>query len=182
MGVVIYKRGPDIPREVLIELCEHDQVVAVKFAMADVNEFAQTVQDVEGEVTWVNGIAERWALSFAIEGATGYTTGIGNFLPRATLALHDAIQKEQWDRARTIQRSLRPLEDLRDESGEGSSLESGNNVPVVKHGMDLAGYTGGRVRVPLVDLSEQDETRLERHYDRIQGTFDSPVQSNQQTD
>jgi len=182
LGIVIYKRDSDLPRSVLADVCDHDQVVAVKFAVDDVNEFAQTVQDVDGDVTWVNGIAERWALSFAIEGATGYTTGIGNFLPRATLALYDAIQKEQWERAKTIQRSLRPLEDLRDESGEGSDIEGGNNVPVVKYGMDLAGYTGGPVREPLVDLCERDRERLDQHFSRVRGTFDEPAQTQQGTD
>ncbi|WP_436926655.1 dihydrodipicolinate synthase family protein [Halosimplex amylolyticum] len=171
LGVVIYKRGRDLPREVLVDLSEREEVVAVKFALDDVKEFAQTVQDADGEVTWLNGIAERYALAFAVEGASGYTTGIGNFLPRTTLALHEAIENEHWARARTIQRSLRPLEDLRDDPGAGGSVAGGNNVPVVKYGMDLAGFEGGSVREPLVDLGPRDREIVERHYDRIEGTF-----------
>ena len=171
IGVVIYKRGPAVTRDVLLEMSERESVVAVKFAVDDVKEFAQTVEDADGDVTWVNGIAERYAVSFAIEGATGYTTGVGNFLPRATLALAEAIENEQWERARTIQRSLRPLEDLRDEPGDGSTLESGNNVPVVKQGLELADLTGGPVRDPLVELSASDRERLEEHYRRVAGAF-----------
>lgn len=175
LGVVIYKRGPAVPRDVLVDLSERQEVVAVKFATNDVKEFAQTVQDADGEVTWINGIAERYALSFAIEGATGYTTGIGNFLPQATLALHEAIENEQWQRASTIQRSLRPLEDLRDEPGTDGTTAGANKVPVVKCGMDMAGYAGGSVRTPLVDLGERDRARLEEHYQRIEGTFEKPA-------
>lgn len=175
LAVVIYKRGPALPRDVLVELSEREEVVAVKFAVDDVKEFAQTVQNADGEVTWVNGIAERYALAFTVEGASGYTTGIGNFLPNATLALHEAIENGHRERARTIQRSLRPLEDLRDESGEDNDIESANNVPVVKYGMNLAGYTGGPVRDPLVDLGSRDRQRVEQCYRRIEGMFENTV-------
>lgn len=175
LGVVLYKQGPDLPRGVIVDLSEREEVVAVKFGDADVKEFAQTVQDAGGELTWVNGIAERYALAFAVEGASGYTTGLGNFLPRTTLALYEAIENEHWERARTIQRSLRPLEDLRDSPGEGSTVAGGNNVPVVKYGMDLAGFEGGPVREPLVDLGMRGRERVERHYDRIEGTFGNPA-------
>jgi 4-hydroxy-tetrahydrodipicolinate synthase len=168
LGVVVYKRGPAVSRNVLIELSERDEVVAVKFAVDDIKEFAQTVQDADGAVTWINGIAERYAIPFAIEGASGYTTGVGNFVPRVTLALFEAIEKGQYERARRIQQALRPLEDLREESGEGSSLPNGNNVPVIKAGLDLAGYEGGTVRPPLVELSEADRERLATHYERLE--------------
>ncbi|NUB93603.1 dihydrodipicolinate synthase family protein [Haloterrigena sp. SYSU A121-1] len=168
LGVVIYKRGPEVPREVLVDLSERENVIAVKFAVDDVKEFSQTVADAPGEVTWINGIAERYALSFAIEGAEGYTTGLGNFAPEATLALFDAVEDENWERARSIQRLLRPIEDLREESGEGNALSGANNVSVVKRGMDLAGYTGGSLRDPLVDLSADDAARLEEYYEKLQ--------------
>lgn len=167
LGVVIYKRGPEVTRETICELSERENVVAVKFAVNDIKEFAQTVADAPGDVTWVNGIAERYALSFALEGATGYTTGLGNFAPAATLALFDAVEREDWERARSIQRLLRPIEDLREESGTGS-LPGANNVPVIKYGMDLAGYTGGPVRDPLVGLDDDDAARLEEYYDALQ--------------
>lgn len=175
LGVVVYKGEPDLTRNVLVDLTEYEEIVAIKFATKDIREFAQTVEDADGTVTWVNGIAERYALSFSIEGASGYTTGVGNFVPRATLALFDAIRSGQWDRARTIQRSLRPMEDMRDEPGKGSDLEGGNNVPVIKYGMDLAGYNGGPVRQPIVDLAEPDRDRLERYYRPIKETLDKPT-------
>ncbi|WP_226042597.1 dihydrodipicolinate synthase family protein [Natrinema sp. DC36] len=169
LGIVIYKRGPEISREVVIELAGREEVVAVKFAVNDIREFAQTVEDAPEDVTWVNGIAERYALSFAIEGATGYTTGIGNFIPEATLALFDALETGEFERAREIRRLLRPLEDLREEPGPANTLPAGNNVPVIKYGQELAGAVGGPVRTPLRSLSAADERRVEECYERIDG-------------
>ena len=167
LGVVIYKRGPEVTRGVLSELSGRDDVVAVKFAVNDVKEFAETVEDAPGEVTWLNGLAERFALSYAIEGAEGFTTGIGNFAPEATLALFDAVDDEDWARARRIQRAVRPFEDLREETGDGNDLRAANNVPAVKYGMHLAGHHAGPVRPPLVELSESDADRAEEYYARI---------------
>lgn len=168
LGVVIYKRGPELTRDVLVDLTERETVVAVKFAVTDVAEFSRTVADAPGDVTWVNGLAERYALAFALEGAAGYTTGLGNFAPEATLALFDALESENWDRARSIQRLLRPIENLREEPGQGNSVPGANNVPVIKYGMELAGHVGGPVRDPLVDLDPDDAARLEAYYERLE--------------
>jgi 4-hydroxy-tetrahydrodipicolinate synthase len=166
LGVVIYKRGPEITRDVLAELSERENTVAVKFAVNDIKEFSQTVADTDGEVTWLNGLAERYVIPFVIEGAAGYTTGIGNFAPETTLELFDAVKTREWDRARTIQNAIRPYEDLRDEP-DRSPFAAANNVPAVKYGMDLGEYYGGSVRAPLVDLSETDKNRAEEYYRRI---------------
>jgi 4-hydroxy-tetrahydrodipicolinate synthase len=116
---------------------------------------------------WLNGIAERYALPFAVAGADGFTTGIGNFLPGPVLALRDAIAADDRERARDLVALLRPIEELRQEAGADNDIGAANNVPVVKHGMDLAGFEGGTVREPLVELSEGDRERVEECYERV---------------
>ena len=167
LGIVLYKRGPEVTRRVLQEVTTIENVVAVKYAVNDVKDFSQSVTDVSGDVVWLNGIAERYALSFAVEGAEGFTTGIGNFVPEETIALFDAIEAGELDRARTIRDLLRPYEDLREEAGVENVLSAANNVPAVKYGMELAGLYGGPVREPLSDLSSEDRSRAEAYYDRI---------------
>lgn len=167
LGVVLYKRGPELTTDHLATLAEYDNVVAVKYADNDVKAFSGAVSDAEDDVVWSNGIAERFALSFAIEGAEAFTTGIGNFVPEQVLALHDALREEDWDEARRIRDLLRPYEDLREDTGGGSHVPAANNVPAVKFGQELAGLYGGPVREPLVDLSEADRERAETYYDRI---------------
>ena len=167
LGVVIYKRDHDVSRRIVTELSERENVVAVKYAVNDIKDFSQTVSDASDEMTFINGIAERFAPAFAVEGAEGFTTGIGNFVPGPVLALRDAIEAGDLERAREIRDLLRPYEDLREETGEGNALVAANNVPAVKYAMDLAGFVGGPVREPLVDLSEADKERAERYYERI---------------
>lgn len=166
LGVVLYKRGPELTHDHLAALSTYDNVVAVKYAVNDVKAFSKAASSISG-VVWSNGIAERFAPAFAVEGAEGYTTGIGNFVPGATLALMDALREEDWARAREIRDLLRPYEDLREEPGADSDIPAANNVPAVKFGLELAGLYGGPVREPLVDLSEADRERAREYYDRI---------------
>jgi 4-hydroxy-tetrahydrodipicolinate synthase len=167
LGVVLYKRGPELSTDHIATLAAYDNVVAVKYADNDVAAFSGAVSDIDG-VVWSNGIAERFGPAFAVEGAEAFTTGIGNFVPEATLALDDALREGNWEEARRVRDLCRPYEDLREETGGGNSeITAANNVPAVKYGQELAGLYGGPVREPLVDLSAEDRERAEAYYDRI---------------
>lgn len=168
LGVVLYKRGDLLSETVLQELSTIDDVVAVKYAVNDVKLFSRLVESLDGDVEWLNGVAERYALSYAIEGADGFTTGIGNFVPQPVLALADALSAGEWDRARQIRDALRPLEDFREESGGGVAFSAAKNVPVVKYGQELQGMVGGPVREPLVELSQAGRERVERYLGRLE--------------
>ena len=167
LGVVLYKRGPELTHDHIRELSKRDNVVAVKYAVNDIKAFSKAVATTPGDLVWVNGIAERFAPSYAVEGAEGFSTGIGNFVPDAVLALDDALSAEDWRRAREIRDVLRPYEDLREETGPNNRFDSANNVPVVKHGLDIVGEYGGPVREPLVDLSADDAARVEEYYETV---------------
>ncbi|WP_248909880.1 dihydrodipicolinate synthase family protein [Halocatena marina] len=167
LGLVLYKRGPLLSRKLIDELSTINNVIAVKYAVNNIKDFTQSVSDTTGDLVWLNGIAERYAPAFALEGAEGYTTGIGNFAPEPVLALSNAIRNEDWARARHIRDILRPYEDLREESGMNNPFTAANNVPAVKYGMELAGFHGGPVRSPLVQLSEKDKKRTREYYEKI---------------
>ncbi|QLG61746.1 dihydrodipicolinate synthase family protein [Halorarum salinum] len=165
LPVVVYKRGPEVTADLIRELAAHERVVGVKYAEDDVAAFANLVASVDADVVWSNGIAERYAPSFAIEGAEGFTTGIGNFLPGEVLALMDAIRREDWARARELRDLLAPYERLRQGTGPDNEIRAANNVPGVKRGMELAGLYGGPVREPLASLSAADAERAEQYYE-----------------
>ena len=168
VGVIIYKRGNEVSKRVISELSTHENVVGVKYAVDDIKAFSQICADTPGELVWINGIAERYASAFHVEGAEGYTTGIGNFVPEATLALHDALSVGDYERANEIRTLLRPLEDIREEKGADNDLATANNVPVVKYGQELANLYGGPTREPLVGLSEEDAGRVRDYYEAIE--------------
>ncbi|WP_255171446.1 dihydrodipicolinate synthase family protein [Natrononativus amylolyticus] len=176
LGIVLYKRGPLLNETVLDELSTVENVVAVKYAVNDVKQFSRVTQTVSGDVVWLNGVAERYALAYALEGAEGFTTGIGNFVPEPVLALESALSAGDWSQAREIRDALRPYEDLREETGGGPAFGSAKNVPVVKYGSELQGMYGGPVRNPLIELEADDRTRVEEYLEELEkaGHLTSP--------
>lgn len=167
LGIVIYKRGPLLTERVLGRVASLESVVAVKYAVNDVVTFSRLVERVPGDVVWLNGVAERFAPAYALEGAEGFTTGIGNFVPEPVLALSRALSEEDWHRARRIRTALRPFEDLREEDGGAAAFGSAKNVPSVKAGLDRRGLYGGPVREPLVDLAAEDLDRVDEYLGAI---------------
>lgn len=168
-SLTLASRSANLMHErVLGSVASLGDVVAVKYAINDVKAFSGLVEDVPGDVVWLNGVAERFAPAYALEGAEGFTTGIGNFVPGPVLALARALSAEDWQRARRIRTVLRPFEDLREEDGGGGQFGSAKNVPSVKAGLDHRGSYGGPVREPLVDLSAEDRDRVGEYVSAIE--------------
>lgn len=168
LDIVVYKRGPEVSTEVLAEIAAIDNVVGIKYADDDLKTFSRAVDNIDANVVWINGIAERYAPAFTVEGATGFTTGIGNFAPQAPIALYQAFVDGDIERAKQIRNAIRPFERLRDQPGSNNTIGSANNVPAIKYGMDLVGLNGGPVREPLVDLSSEDAQLAEEYLEQLQ--------------
>ena len=150
VGVVLYKKGPLLTDEVLAKVLENDKVVGVKYAYGRIVDFARTVYALGGDVVWSCGVAERFAPFYWLAGARGLTTGLGNFAPKVSLGMFDALVRSDWNEAMRIHKMITPLEDLRE--GRGSA----SNVPVVKAVMDSIGLAGGDCRPPIHKLTEDE--------------------------
>jgi 4-hydroxy-tetrahydrodipicolinate synthase len=161
LGVMLYKKDPRCDTEIVAELAEYENVVAVKHALGDFDDFIGDVNDIDADLAWVDGTAEVPAVGFGVEGADGFTTGIGNFVPELALALQDAIEAEDWERARELRELARPFQELR------GQVEGSTSVGVVKHGMDVAGYHGGPVREPLKPMAEEYRRQVEEIYENV---------------
>ncbi len=173
VGVVPYVRGFDVTAEMIAEVTSHENVVGVKWAIADIERFSECVSAADDDVVWVCGMAEPPAPAYYLEGATGFSAGVTNFEPRLGLALFDALEKGNYERARSIRDLAIPFMNLRSERGEGNIYTGANSVPVVKAGLKSAGRYGGGVREPLVELSETDQDRARTCYEELQTGLDN---------
>ena len=154
--LLIYKKGPVPSNELLLELAEHDNLVGVKYAVNDLDEFRQVVLADGGRVEWICGSAERYAPFFMLAGATGYTSGAGNICPRLTLAMHKAISDHDWDEAMDLQSIILPIEHYR--ARDGSSF----NISMLKYAITHLGLDFGSPRPPQRTLTTEEMEEIDQ--------------------
>jgi 4-hydroxy-tetrahydrodipicolinate synthase len=158
MGVVLYVRNSWIDGAVLSrlgELCPN--VIALKYAVADVNRFAQVRAAVEDDrFVWITGLAEPYALSYAVHGAEGFTSGLVNVNPAFSLRLMEALREGRYSQAEQMLGRIARFEHLRAVDG------GANNVSVVKEAMHQLGLCDRSVRPPSTVLDERDRQEITR--------------------
>jgi 4-hydroxy-tetrahydrodipicolinate synthase len=155
-GVVVpYIRGR-LPSDATLErIVGIPQVVALKWAIPDVQLFAGFAERFGSEIVPICGLAELWAPFFALAGGRGFTSGLVNVDAGLSLALLAALRDGAWAEAMRIWRAIRPFEELR------ARHDAGNNVPAVKEAMEIAGLIShATVRPPLAPLSPADRAEL----------------------
>lgn len=157
IGVMPYVRSADIPDAIILGLSDCDRVVAVKYAIPDLQRFAELVAVAEkkSSITWICGLGDASAPAFFGAGASGFSSGIANFLPEVSLELARALGAGESERALGLTKKLRPIEQLRARS------HSELNVGVVKEAMAQLGLGSRRVRPPSVELEESDRRLID---------------------
>lgn len=146
IGVVLYKRGPELEDGLIDMLAKHERVIGVKYAVNDLNGFANLVDSSTADVTWICGTAERWAPFYFIAGATAFSSGLANFAPRKALELFALLAASRFEEAMKTRAELVPFEEIRQED------YSAYNVSAVKSAMSLLGLCSPSVREPLLNL------------------------------
>jgi 4-hydroxy-tetrahydrodipicolinate synthase len=166
MGVVLYVRHVWVDAPLLArlgDLCPN--VIAVKYAVPDVSRFAELRRAAGPErFVWIAGLAEPYALSYAVHGAEGFTSGLVNVNPAFSLRLRDALRETRYSQAEQMLREIARFEHLR-------AVDRGaNNVSVVKEAMHQLGLCDRSVRPPstvLPDHERQEVTRILADWQRI---------------
>ncbi|RLI54652.1 MAG: hypothetical protein DRP09_12385 [Candidatus Thorarchaeota archaeon] len=154
IGVVLYKKGPLLTDAVFSKILKYKHLIGAKYAFGRIADFARTVHSVGDSLAWSCGTAERFAPFFWLAGARGFTSGLGNFAPKVSLKMYDALQAGDYDEAMRIQRMIEPLEFIRERN------EKSWNVPVIKSGLDHVGLVGGDCRPPIHTLTMADHDEI----------------------
>ena len=144
LGVVLYVRDPRVGGEQIRALADRSpNVIGVKYAVPDPVRFACVARDAGLErFTWIAGLAELSAPGYWAVGATGFTSGLVNVVPRLSAALLQALRGGDLAKAMTVWEQARLFEELRAADG------SADNVSVVKEALAQLELCGREVRPP----------------------------------
>jgi 4-hydroxy-tetrahydrodipicolinate synthase len=157
-ALILYVRNAGIDGTLLSrlgELCPN--VIAVKYAVADTSRFAQVRAEAGADrFVWIAGLAEPYALSYAVHGAQGFTSGLVNVNPAFPLRLRDALRELRYAQAERMLHDIEPFEHLRAVDG------GANNVSVVKEAMHQLGLCDRSVRPPSAVLGDRDRQEVAR--------------------
>lgn len=173
--LVPYVRGFDPSVDYLADLTRIDGVVGVKYALEDAVKLGAGIAAGADDVVWVDGLAEPYAVAFWAEGVEGFSAGVSNFRPEVGLALFDALQAGNWERARELRNACLPYQRFRDETGRDNTIPGASSVAAVKAGLELAGLNGGAVREPIRPLTPEQEERAAELYRRLDDDIDRLV-------
>lgn len=162
--VIAYVRSDTFSIADFERLATHHNIAGIKFASSNLMLLAEAIRATRGcGAIWVCGLAEGWAPPFYALGARGFTSGLVNVFPRLSLAIHAALEREDYRQARDLIASIAPFEALR------TRYLNGANVTVVKEALELTGQSVGPVRLPgLERLSEEERGALADIIEQVQ--------------
>lgn len=150
--------GIDLPPELIVRMVQEiDNVTMVKESTGDIQRMHRLSQLSEGILPFYNG-SNSLALEAFKAGAIGWCTAAHHLIPELTLALYDAIQAYDLDRAKQIFDQQLPLLQF---------MVKRNLPATIKAGMRLMGLDMGVPRPPLLVLEPAEVQDLARILDQV---------------
>ena len=142
--------GLDLDAATIIELAGHPNIIGVKDSSGNLTKLAQVVATVSPEFRVFAGNA-GFFLPALSAGASGVVSALANIYPRAICQVQALFKQGRLAEAQTLQASMIPA---------NAAVTTLYSVPGLKAALQtVAGY-GGRPRLPLQLLNEQEYARL----------------------
>lgn len=162
LPMVLYLKDARLmPVESTTRLARMKNVHAIKYAVTDFDLFDTLVNEVGDDTVLLCGMAEKPAVAFMDHGAKGYSSGMANFVPKLSLALHAAYFSGDRAEVERIHALMVPFEDIRSE-GRGKYTASAIHVA-----LERIGLAGGPVIPMQTDVATEDLERIQELTDAL---------------
>jgi 4-hydroxy-tetrahydrodipicolinate synthase len=147
------------------------KIVAVKENTPYVFTLYQHIRNVGDKVAILQGRGEWWYAATAMLGVRGYISGYANFMPERCLDLLKAGLSKDYTKVKEFMDFIYNLDGfivrMAEKYGPSTTIlpypyvNSYMAFPVMKAAMDILGLTGGKMRLPILNLKDEDRKELE---------------------
>ena len=177
IGVMIYN-NPDVSKvymkpHVLKRIVENtDNIVAVKENTPYIPTLYEQIKTVGDKVPILQGRGEWWFATTAFLGVRGYISGHANFMPEFCIDLLRAGLNGDYVKLKELMKKLDPFEEfvakMCKKYGPSTTILPYPYVGsymiygVYKATMDMLGLAGGYMRLPMLNLKDEDKEELEK--------------------
>jgi 4-hydroxy-2-oxoglutarate aldolase len=162
VGMLLYNypglTGINLAPETIARLAEHPNIIGVKETSSDAQQLSACVDAVPQDFSVLCGSAPVFYSALCL-GARGGIVAAACVAPELCVELHAMTTAGRHAEARALQRRLTPLARL---------VTSVYGVPGLKAAMELAGYTAGDPRAPLVPATSEAREQIRSALGQLQ--------------
>ena len=159
LGVIVYNRGVcRLAPDTLATLADDcPNLIGFKDGIGEIELMVSIRQKLGDRLSYLGGLptAEVYAAPYKALGVPVYSSAVFNFIPKTAMDFYTAVAADDMTTQRRLfDQFFLPLLEIRKRS-------AGYAVSMVKAGAKLVGKSAGSVRPPLVDLTAEEEQRLQ---------------------
>jgi 4-hydroxy-tetrahydrodipicolinate synthase len=152
------RTGQNLEPDLVAELAQHPNIVAIKEASGNIGQISRILEDTQDEDFAVISGDDNITLPMMALGGAGVISVAANVDPKRMVAMYEAMKHGDYQKALVLHFALSPL--------FRSMFIDTNPIPV-KKAVELIGLAGGPVRLPLDELDPKKTEQLKKVLDTL---------------
>ena len=147
------RTGQNLEPDLVAELAQHPNIVAIKEASGNISQISRIIEDTQDDEFAVISGDDNITLPIMALGGAGVISVAANVDPSRMVAMYEAMKQGDYQKALVLHFALSPL--------FRSMFIDTNPIPV-KKAVELLGMAGGPVRLPLDELDAKKTEQLKK--------------------
>ena len=136
----------DMAATTVARVAKHPNIIGIKDSSGNIAKLADIVRLTAPDFQVLAGSASFFFAGLTL-GAVGGVLALSNVAPQQCIDILRLFEAGNWDRAADLQRRMIPV---------NAAITSRFGVAGLKAALDVLGYYGGPVRLPLLDLDREE--------------------------
>ena len=152
-----FATGVDISIPDLEKLIETiPQIIGFKENSSDIGKWDEECMKFGDRINFISGNADCHWPYVGLVGSVGMISAMANFIPEKIIEIWNAVQKNDFIKARDLHRKLMPISLL------NSRIASEKYKSFIKEIMNIMNIPAGPTRLPLVPLSKEEKEAMKK--------------------